>query len=173
MELLFLLLTVLAIASGTAFYFLPAIVAGARRARHFGGIFIIDLLFGWTVIGWLGTLIWACADEPEKVAGRVPCPYCAEAILPAAKVCPHCRKDLPESFTAARTAGVRDPLAPITRDSPIPSLIVLVIFLILLAGALYYRHVRFERNSPSFVSDSAIVLADFKNPAEPDSRKRT
>ncbi len=163
MELLFLLLTVLAIASGTAFYFLPAIIAGARRARHFGGIFLLDLLFGWTVIGWLGTLFWACTDEAEQAAGRVPCPFCAEAILPAAKVCPHCRRELPETFAAQR-ATFRGPLAPVGRRSPVPSIIVLVIFLILVVGGLYYRHMRFEKNTPTFVSDGAIVLADFKNP---------
>lgn len=27
-------------------------------------------------------------------AGRVPCPHCAESILPAAKLCPHCRTPL-------------------------------------------------------------------------------
>jgi len=26
--------------------------------------------------------------------GRVPCPYCAEMILPAAKICPFCKSDL-------------------------------------------------------------------------------
>jgi hypothetical protein len=156
MDLLFLILTVLAIATSTAFYFLPAIIAGTRHARHFGGIFLLDLLFGWTVIGWLGTLIWACTDEAEQAVGRVPCPYCAEAILPAAKVCPHCRRDLPETFAAQR-ATFHHPLA---RRSPVPSIIVLVIFLILVAGAIYYRHMRFERNAPTLVSDGVIVLAD-------------
>ena len=157
MELTFLILTVLAIATGTAVYFLPAIVAGARRARHFAGIFILDLLFGWTVVGWLGTLIWACADEPEKPASRVPCPFCAEAILPAAKVCPHCRRDLPESFTAAHAAEGRDPLAPLGRSSPIPTIVALLIFLGMVAGALYYRHARIEQNLPSFVSAGAML----------------
>ena len=27
-------------------------------------------------------------------AVRVPCPHCAEAILPAAKLCPHCKTAL-------------------------------------------------------------------------------
>jgi hypothetical protein len=151
-----------AIAGSIAFYFLPAIIAGARRARHFGGIFLLDLLFGWTVIGWLGTLIWACTDELEQAAGRVPCPFCAEAILPAAKVCPHCRRELPESFTAAQTARGRDPLAPLGRRSPIPMILVLLIFLIMVAGALYYRPVRIERNLPSFINASIMFAADLK-----------
>ena len=158
METFLLMFVVLAIAASTAIYFLPAIVAGARRAQHFAAIFLLNLLFGWTVIGWFGTLIWACADEPEQNAGRVPCPFCAEPILPAAKVCPHCRRDLPESFTTAQHARTRASLAPLGRRSPIPLLIVLVIFLILVVGAIYHRHVRFERNNPSFVSTRLIVV---------------
>jgi len=157
METLFLL-TLLAIATGTAFYFLPSIVAGARRARHFAGIFLINLLFGWTGVGWLGTLLWALVDEHEGLAGRVPCPYCAEAILPAAKVCPHCRRDLPDSFTSAQIARARDPLAPLGRGRPIPAIIVLLFFLIMVASALYYRHVRFENtNLPTFINASDVL----------------
>lgn len=36
-------------------------------------------------------------DAASKGEDRVPCPYCAEAILPAAKKCPHCRSDLGRS----------------------------------------------------------------------------
>ena len=31
---------------------------------------------------------------------RIPCPKCAEAILPAAKVCPHCRSELPVDWAS-------------------------------------------------------------------------
>ena len=158
METFFLIFVVLAIAASTAVYFLPAIVAGARRARNFAAIFLLNLLFGWTGIGWFGTLIWACVDEPEQTAGRVPCPFCAEPILPAAKVCPHCRRDLPESFTTAQRARNPASLAPLGRRSPIPMLIVLVIFLILVIGAIYHRHLQFERNNPSFISTWLIVV---------------
>lgn len=34
------------------------------------------------------------------VTARRPCPLCAEAILPAAIVCPFCRRDLPEGWSA-------------------------------------------------------------------------
>jgi hypothetical protein len=30
----------------------------------------------------------------QREAGRVPCPHCAELILPAAKKCPFCRSEL-------------------------------------------------------------------------------
>ena len=90
-----LLLVVLFIAA-LALYFLPSIIADARKAEHRTSIFILTLFLGWTVIGWLAALIWACTDK-ERVTGRQPCPFCAEMILPEAKVCPHCRRDLPAS----------------------------------------------------------------------------
>ena len=38
-------------------YFLPSIVG--HQKRDFTGIFILNLLFGWTVIGWVVALVWA------------------------------------------------------------------------------------------------------------------
>jgi len=42
-------------------YFLPALIG--RHKADAMGIFIVNLLFGWTVIGWIIALIWACAAE--------------------------------------------------------------------------------------------------------------
>ena len=43
------------------FYFLPTILA--RHKADFTGIFLVNLLAGWTVIGWFIALIWACSAE--------------------------------------------------------------------------------------------------------------
>lgn len=40
-------------------YFLPTLI-GRHKADALG-IFLVNLLFGWTVIGWIIALIWACA----------------------------------------------------------------------------------------------------------------
>ena len=42
-------------------YFLPTLIG--RHKADAAGIFIVNLLFGWTVIGWFIALIWACAAE--------------------------------------------------------------------------------------------------------------
>jgi len=42
-------------------YFLPTLIG--RHKTDATGIFIVNLLFGWTVIGWIIALIWACAAE--------------------------------------------------------------------------------------------------------------
>lgn len=43
-------------------YFMPAIIAHGKR--NAGAIFALNLLLGWTVIGWIAALIWAlCAEK--------------------------------------------------------------------------------------------------------------
>jgi hypothetical protein len=44
-------------------YILPALVAYQRRHRQGLAIFVLTLFTGWTVIGWVGALVWACTDN--------------------------------------------------------------------------------------------------------------
>jgi hypothetical protein len=46
-----------------AFYFLPSIIAGVRGTRRQDGIFLLNLLFGWTLVGWGVALIWAACED--------------------------------------------------------------------------------------------------------------
>lgn len=41
-------------------YFLPSVVAVARKVRHQGSVVVINLFFGWTFIGWVVALAMAC-----------------------------------------------------------------------------------------------------------------
>jgi hypothetical protein len=43
-------------------YFLPAIVAGFRDHRNTGAVFVLNLLLGWTFIGWVIALVWAMTN---------------------------------------------------------------------------------------------------------------
>jgi Superinfection immunity protein len=54
-------------------YFLPAIVARARKHRNDLAIFMLNLLLGWTVLGWIGALIWACTanTDAERRGGLI------------------------------------------------------------------------------------------------------
>jgi TM2 domain-containing membrane protein YozV len=49
-------------------YFLPVIAAGIRKVKNWGGLFALNLLLGWTVIGWIAALIWAASGETEAEA---------------------------------------------------------------------------------------------------------
>jgi hypothetical protein len=46
-----------------ALYFLPAMIAVSRRAKRKAGIIILNVSLGWTVLGWIGALIWAVSDN--------------------------------------------------------------------------------------------------------------
>lgn len=47
-----------------AIYFIPSFVACGKR--NAGAIFVLNLLLGWTGLGWLGALIWAMVEKPRK-----------------------------------------------------------------------------------------------------------
>ena len=55
----------LAIAGFFAIYFAPSVVAAYRDHPHELRIFVVTLLFAWTVVGWLGALWWA-AHPPRR-----------------------------------------------------------------------------------------------------------
>lgn len=41
-------------------YFLPTMVAFRREHHQAVAIFVLDLLAGWSGIGWLVAIVWAC-----------------------------------------------------------------------------------------------------------------
>jgi len=44
---------------GAVLYFVPSIVAMARHHPNTAAIVILNLLTGWTFIGWVGSLVWS------------------------------------------------------------------------------------------------------------------
>jgi len=73
-----------------ALYFAPMVIASGRgvSGNRCTTIVIVNLLLGWTGIGWLVVLVWAlCAavyDRPSL------CPFCAEAMKFEELFCEHC-----------------------------------------------------------------------------------
>lgn len=48
-----------------AIYFIPSGVAQARKHRNSVGVFLVNLFLGWTLLGWVFALVWACyQDQP-------------------------------------------------------------------------------------------------------------
>jgi Superinfection immunity protein len=66
-----------------AIYFLPWIVALVRNAPRMTAIFVLNLLLGWTVIGWVIALVWAFAEmprtEPQSITVNTQVPPAAPA----------------------------------------------------------------------------------------------
>ena len=42
-----------------AVYFLPTFIAFLRQHRNKLAIFLLNLLLGWTALGWVGSLVWS------------------------------------------------------------------------------------------------------------------
>jgi Superinfection immunity protein len=65
-------------------YFIPAFMANGRK--NGSAIFALNLLLGWTLLGWVGALVWALASPKEPVKDvqgplnnedkLTPCHYC-------------------------------------------------------------------------------------------------
>jgi hypothetical protein len=52
-----------------ALYLLPTFIAGGRQHRQRRAILILNVFGGWTVLGWIAALTWACMDAgPEQAA---------------------------------------------------------------------------------------------------------
>lgn len=91
-------------------YLLPSIEAYRRDRSNAQSIALVNVLLGWTLLGWVAALVWALQDgKPVAVvlqAATEPsgdtktCPHCAETVLAAAKVCKHCRSELTPTVAA-------------------------------------------------------------------------
>ena len=53
-----------------AFYFAPAVVAYWRRHPSAPAIMLLNLLLGWTGLGWIVALIWANTAVRPKMGAR-------------------------------------------------------------------------------------------------------
>lgn len=48
---------------GFLVYFLPTIIAVLRERHDKISIFLVNLFLGWSLIGWIVALIWACKRD--------------------------------------------------------------------------------------------------------------
>jgi len=48
-----------------ALYFLPSICAMIRGSNRTGGVIMLNLLLGWTVLFWLLSLVWAFGSDKK------------------------------------------------------------------------------------------------------------
>jgi len=55
----FVPVALLVIAALIAGYFIPTVVAVVRRHRNIAPIALINVFFGWSVLGWFVALIWS------------------------------------------------------------------------------------------------------------------
>ena len=66
-KLILIILAILAVPiafAAVVAYFWPAVIARRRNHPNFGPIFVVNLLLGWTLVGWVIALAWALATMP-------------------------------------------------------------------------------------------------------------
>lgn len=81
-------------------YFLPTIIAIGRRKANVMAIALVNVFFGWTIIGWFVALVWAASRQvvdqqpvaAPAVVGASPalCAQCGKYNAPGLKFCGHC-----------------------------------------------------------------------------------
>ncbi len=57
------LLIVLLVLLGAAAYFVPTIVASLRKVPNLGSVIVVNLLLGWTFVGWVVAMAMACRSQ--------------------------------------------------------------------------------------------------------------
>ncbi|MCY3882211.1 MAG: superinfection immunity protein [Chloroflexi bacterium] len=61
--LAFGVIALLLVLAAAAVYYIPTYVAADRDHRSLVGILLLNLLLGWTVVGWFGALAWAMSTR--------------------------------------------------------------------------------------------------------------
>jgi Superinfection immunity protein len=59
--------TLAGIAFSLALLFLPTLIAKSRRHPNVFPIFLINVFFGWTFVGWVIALVWASTRPAARV----------------------------------------------------------------------------------------------------------
>lgn len=48
---------------GLFIYFIPAIVANSGKRKNATAITVLNIVLGWTLLGWVVALVWACCND--------------------------------------------------------------------------------------------------------------
>lgn len=56
-------LTILILFIIISIYFLPTSIANKKRRKDRFFVFLVNLVIGWTILGWIGCLVWVEQDD--------------------------------------------------------------------------------------------------------------
>lgn len=55
----------LMLAAMVAVYFLPGLIAYKRDHQNAASIMLLNLFLGWTLLGWVGALVWSASAKKQ------------------------------------------------------------------------------------------------------------
>jgi hypothetical protein len=61
--------TILLLLAVVALYLLPTLIAFGREHPHRQDVALVNILFGWTLIGWIAVFLWASLAHVESEFG--------------------------------------------------------------------------------------------------------
>lgn len=102
------LMVAAAIGAGFIIYLLPTIIAVVKKKQNTAAIALVNILLGWSFIGWVVALVWAVTVDAAPIvvqkapaaaapAPAVLCSACGKYNVPTARFCSHCAAALPPS----------------------------------------------------------------------------
>ena len=82
-------------------YIVPTLIGSIRKHPSVLAIFVVNVVFGWTFIGWIWAFIWALSDNKRRVQSvivtTVQPPYPPQAFAPSVPILPAQLLALPDA----------------------------------------------------------------------------
>jgi len=63
LEIPAMLIALVGLALLAVLYFLPAVIGFTRGKRNAPAILVLNLFLGWTLLGWVGALVWSVMSD--------------------------------------------------------------------------------------------------------------
>lgn len=60
------MLSICLLAIGLFIYFIPTLIAIAAGHVNLTAVIVLNILLGWTFIGWVAALVWACMESQRR-----------------------------------------------------------------------------------------------------------
>jgi hypothetical protein len=110
-------LVVLLLVVAALFYFVPSVIAIVRHHSQTIPIVAVNILLGWTFLGWVVAFIWSLsADKPPLIVNQTFGSPAATFATPQ-KLCQHCQSAIPYEATVCRFCR-RDVADAAAHDAP-------------------------------------------------------